>query len=458
MLCWKPFDYKTYDEFAYDIEREGINLPLSRDTNVLGESMPLFGKTLKNRLAIHPMTSFDCTLEGTPTELTFRRYRRFSAGGSGLIWLESCAVSEDSKSNLHDFMLNDKNCEVCKKLVKEIKENAADGEEPLTVLQLTHCGRNSGLGAISVPPYVTYESPWLKREKAVYLTDEKLKSIQDDYVHSAKLAKEAGFDAIDMRACHGFLISELLSAFTRKDSIYGGERFENRTRFLIELVERVNDEVGINQAIRLNVCDLIPFPYGWGMKDDGSMTPDLEEPFALIKMLKERGIKLFSIAAGRNHIPHIQMPYNRASHHPRESQLKGMEEYHGFAAAVKRVFPELIVMTGALSWASIYSPYVAAGGIEQHKFDIAGFGRMAYANPDFAAQILKDGEIDREKACICCERCGDIRAYSRKTGGCPAGCVIRDSKIYMPYFKKYVPDGKPTPIGKDTIELFDLVE
>ena len=75
------------------------------------------------------------------------------------------------------------------------------------------------------------------------LKDNDLKKIQDQYVIAAKLAADSGFDAIDIKACHGYLMIEILAAKSRKDSIYGGDDPSDRFRFMLETIDRIKDEV-----------------------------------------------------------------------------------------------------------------------------------------------------------------------------------------------------------------------
>lgn len=459
MLAWKPFAYRSLDELKQDISANGIHLPVSEDLGIFTRPLTVYGHALKNRLSIQPLEGFDASFDGTPSDLTFRRYRRFSAGGAGLLWFESCAVTENSRTSRRQCRLTEENLPVFKRLMYEIRDSAADGEKPFTIVQLTHCGRNSRLdgdgafGDNAIPQYVACDNPYIKKRKTVVLTDEELEGIIDDYVKAAALAKEIGFDAVDIRGCHGYLISDLLSSFTRENSIYGGESFENRTRFLLKTIDRVKKEAGIPVAIRLNACDMTPYPYGFGMSRDGSLTPDLTEPIALGRLLFERGVELLNISMGRNHVTHLQLPFNRGSHRPEESQLYAMEFYHSLAAEFKKNIPAAKVMTGTLSWPGIYSPYIAAGEMEAGMYDLPGFGRLPWAYPDFANDILKNGGLKKEKCCIACNRCCDMIGMASPTG-CPVGCPIRDAEIYMPLYRQY--NKQPRQASPETVKLFGL--
>ena len=119
------------------------------------------------------------------------------------------------------------------------------------------------------------------------VTDEYLDSLIGRYVYSAKLAQEVGFDGVDIKGCHRYLINELLAAHTRKGK-YGGN-FENRSRFLIETIKAVKKAVGDDFIIasRFNVFDAHPYPYGFGCDHDDMWKFDSSEPVKLVKMMIE---------------------------------------------------------------------------------------------------------------------------------------------------------------------------
>ena len=460
MINWRPFDYKNIDELQHDIEELNIHLPLSTNLEILAEPIQIFGKTVKNRIAIQPLECFDSSTEGTPSDLTFRRYRRLSAGGSGLIWFESCSPTPKSQTSRWQARITEENLPVFQRLLYEIRDSASDGIPPFVIVQITHCGRNSRLdgdGKFSdgLPQYIATPNPYIPKPNAVIMTDEEIDIAMDEYVKAAKLMKEAGFDAIDIRACHGYFISELLSSFTRENSKYGGS-FKNRTRFLLDTLDRVNNEVGIPFGIRYNACDMVPYPYGWGMSKDGSMIPDFTEPLKLAELLLDRGVTLLNVSMGCNHATHIQSPYNRHSVYPKEHQLTAMAFYHGLAEVFKKAFKDAVVMTGTLSWARQFSVNIAAGGVVNGMYDLAGFGRMALAYPDFANDIIKNGELIEKKCCIACGSCGNLIGTAASTGS-PVGCPIRDKEIYAPIYKKYVGNTKRKMLP-EAIKLFNMRE
>jgi 2,4-dienoyl-CoA reductase-like NADH-dependent reductase (Old Yellow Enzyme family) len=464
MLVWRPFDYKTLNDLRQDIEALGLNLPLSENLALLGQPIEIYGKKVKNRLAIQPMEGFDGNFDGTPSDLTIRRYRRYSSGGAGLIWMESISTTANAKTCPRMSGIRDSNVDVFRHIILQIKECAADGYPPFVVGQLTHCGRGANMdkaswAGMNVPAYIACENPYLPRENTQILTDDDLWGIIDDYVKGAALMKQAGFDCVDIRACHGYLLNEMLSAYTRTNSIFGGS-FENRTRMMLTIIDRINLEVGIPVSTRLSVTDLVPYPYGWGMRQDGSMESDYTEPLKLGRILLSKGVKLMNLSLGRNHVHHIQSPSDHPNLYPHDHQLVSVDFFQHMAAVFKKEFPEAIVMTGNFAWLKQFFPYIAAGGIENGKYDIAGVAKTALANPDFANELLKNGRLDLKKLCVTCGSCGALVGHSASEGA-PTGCVTRDSEFYLPYFKKFIRPsnhGSPgiSPEKTYPLKLFNL--
>jgi 2,4-dienoyl-CoA reductase-like NADH-dependent reductase (Old Yellow Enzyme family) len=206
---------------------------------------------------------------------------------------------------------------------------------------------------------------------------------------------------------------------------------------MLTIVDRINAEVGIPLATRLSVTDLVPYPYGWGMKEDGSMEADFTEPLKLGKILMDKGVKLFNLSLGRNHVHHIQSPSDHPNLYPHDHQLVSVEYFQRMAAVFKKALPDALVVSGNFAWLKQFFPYVAAGGIEKSKYDIAGVARTALANPNFANEVLKEGKLDPKHICVTCGSCGALVARSADLGA-PTGCVTRDPDFYLPYYKKYV--------------------
>ncbi len=400
---------------------------------VLDSQIKLHNRIIKNRIVFHPMEGCDGTPDGAVDELTRRRYLRFAKGGAGIIWFEATAVSAEGRANPRQLFINEKTLGSFKALVKEIKETAMkeNGFEPLIIVQLTHSGRFSKPNG-TPEPIVAYRNPlWEKgKENQPYViaTDDYCKTVSEKYYSAAMLAQEAGFDGIDVKCCHGYLFNEFLSAKERS-GIYGGS-LENRTRLYFECIDAVKNAVGENVFVttRLNACDCFPYPYGYGVDENNNI--DLTETKLIIKALYERGIRMINLTLGNPYlIPHINRPCMNA---PEDGDV-GVKRIYDVTKELKESFKDICFIASGLTYPGENAMKYAEKIIGEGVADFAGFGRLTFAYPMFYKDYLEKGELDKSKLCLKCSKCSQLMR-----AGTVAGCPIRDSEVYMPYYQKYV--------------------
>jgi len=430
------FSYRTLDELCKDIEAMNLFIPLSEDTQILAESIYVEGRKIPNRLCIHPMEGHDADPNGAPGELTFRRYTRYAQGGAGIIWIEATAVVPEGKAHPRQLWINEDSVKGFKTLVEVIKENSLNlrGQKqlPFVVLQLTHSGRQSCPEGVPFP-IITHHSRILDVKDNLspdypIISDQELDKLQEKFIEASQMAYECGFDAVDIKACHGYLLHELLFSYTRENSKYGGS-FENRTRFLREVIEKVKKIVPeIILTTRLNIYDGVPYPWGWGVKKDGSVKPDLSEPIALIKKLKELGVNIINIAVGNPYYnPHLERPYDHpiaGGYVPDEHPLKTISRNIRLTFEIASRIPQIRLIGTGFSWLRQFFPNVGAAMVKKRWISFLGVGRVALANPYFANELLSKGNLTKN-ICITCSSCSQMM----KDGG-PVGCVVHDSEIY----------------------------
>ncbi len=430
--------YLNKQNFKDDNNELNANLLFSESSEVLSHGEIIGGKTINNRMVCQAMEGCDGTKTGEPDVLTKRRYERFAKGGAGIIWFEATAVLPEGRANPRQLYINENNLDAFKKQVEEIKETCLkeNGYEPIIFMQATHSGRYSKPNG-TPEPLIAYNNPIFEKDNPIskdrIVTDEYLDRVGEALVNGAKLAEKAGFDGVDIKCCHRYLNSELLSAFEREGK-YGGS-LENRTRLLRESVKGAIDICGKDFLVssRLNVYDGFPYPYGFGVKNDGSLDFDSTEPVWLINQLKSYGVEILNITMGNPYFnPHVNRPYSQGGYEAPEHPLVGVARMLNGTAEIKQKVGDIKLICSALSFLGVAAPNVAAAYIENGGFDFAGFGRTIFAYPDFAKDILKNGEMDAKKCCICCSKCTEIM---RKPGGTP-GCVIRDKEVYMPIYKE----------------------
>lgn len=442
------FTYSSLAEIEAECARLGVDLSFSADTSSLGESLELGGKTVPNRFCIQPMEGFDADRRGRPTDLTLRRYRRFAAGGAGLIWFEAAAVRPEGRSNPRQLIVSAAGLASLAGLVRLVKDTArrrcGPAHEPFCVLQLTHSGRFSRPEGRRAPLLAGHDSVFDHlvgvETDCELLSDAELEAIREDYVLAAELARRAGFDAVDIKACHRYLISELLGCRERPGR-YGGS-YENRTRFLKTIVRAVRAEnPGLTCAVRLNASDMARSETAWGVLSSApgnDMQPepalDLSEPRRLAGELAEMGVGLLNISAGTPYYnPHITRPYVRpvAGGHPQpEHPLEGVERLFALGAEIQRVVGDLPVVGSGYSWLRQFGALAAAFNVSSRHHALAGFGRQAFAYPDFPHDILARGGMVASKCCTACSRCSQLMIWDR-----PTGCTVQDRQVYLPLYQ-----------------------
>jgi len=439
------FNYKTLEDLKKDCQQNNINISFSEDLSVLSKNLEINGRMIPNRFVIQPMEGFDSNDHGAPGELTFRRYQRYARGGAGLIWFEATAVQADGRTNPHQVILNKKTESSFSELVKTTKETArgefGDDHEPFCVLQITHSGRFSQSDGFRKPLIVVHDPVFDKvvgiDESYPVLTDKELNQIQNNFVEAAKLAYIAGFDAVDVKSCHKYLISELLGARNRSGK-YGGS-YENRTRFLKEIIERIREEAPeLIVGVRLNIFDAVNTENSWGVNQGVKrevIKVDLTEPKRLVKELQELGLAILNTSASTPYYrPYITRPYDQPvskGYEQPEHPLKGVERLFMLAEDIQKEFPKLPVVGSGYSWLRQFGGAAAAANIIAGRHTLVGFGRQAFAYPYFARDLMEKGKLDPKKCCITCSKCSQLMIWGSKTG-----CVVRDADLYANVYKE----------------------
>lgn len=427
------FRLRSAGDLAAEAARLGLDIPYREDISVLLEKASFGGRTTPNRLAVLPMEGADAEPAGAPSAWTLRRYRGYAAGGAGLIWCEAAAVRADGRSNRSQLLLTEETLGGFSRLVEETRAAAkkewGPGHEPLLVLQLTHSGRFSRPDG-TPRPLIVQNNPHLDPLRdiapdAPLVSDGELASIRDDFVEAADLAASAGFDAVDIKACHGYLVSETLAAHSREDSRYGGS-FENRTRLLLEIVHHIREEAPrLLLTSRLSASDIVPFPYGFGMDPDAPDRIDLGEAKALAGLLARAGVRFLALSLGiPAWRPHVGRPFDLpvpGGPVPAEHPLEGVARHVAAVTEIQRSSPRTAVVGAGLSWLRGLGPGVAAALVAAGRSGAFALGRGALAYPDFAADLIRHGRLSPRKVCTTCSLCSLLLRRQERVG-----CVVRD--------------------------------
>ncbi|MEP6624816.1 MAG: NADH:flavin oxidoreductase [Acidimicrobiia bacterium] len=398
--------------------------------------------TAPNRFAILPMEGWDATADGHPTDLVRRRWARIGTSGAGLAWCEATAVRADGRANPRQLLLNASTAEELASLRALLAPDQVAG------LQLTHSGRWSRPDGDPVPR-IAYRHPLLDTRvhatSAALLSDDELDDLTEAYIDAAVLAATAGFDFVDIKHCHGYLLHELLSAYERPGR-YGGD-LDGRTRFLRTVVGGIRERAPhLAIAVRLSAFDLVPFvedvegigrpertgAYAQAFGGDGTgLGVDLTETHALLDTFTELGIGLVSITAGSPYYnPHVQRPaYFPPSdgYRPPEDPLVGVARQLAATAELTRRHPDLVIVGSGYSYLQDWLPNVGQAVVADGGTSMVGLGRMVLAYPDLPADVLAGRPVQRS---LICRTFSDCTTAPRH--GLVSGCFPID-----PFYKEH---------------------
>ena len=441
------FHYGDLAELKKRASELNAYLPFAEDTGILKTGIRIGDHILCNRLGTAPMEGADSLPDGSPSELTFRRYIRNAEGGSAVIWSEAISIVPEGRSGSTQLLINDENLDRYKLFCERIKEAGLkkNGYAPFLVMQANHSGRYSNPG--NVPsPVIAYRNPVYEEFRAAddscIASDDYLMQLEERFGESALLAKKVGFDAVDIKACHGYLLMELLSAYERPGR-YGGS-LENRSRLLMNGIgaAKAYEDSDFMVTCRLGIYDGARYPFGFGVSKDGSLDPDLTEPKELVSRLsREQGIGFICLTMGNPYVTtHVTRPFDKGKYEPDEHPLTGVSRMITGFAEIKKAVPEMIIYGSGPSYLRQYADLCTAGAVQEGMIDGMLFGRLSFADPDFANEIITQGRIAGDNVCITCGGCGDlIRAHK------PTGCVIRDRDVYGGYMKEFALEKKDLP-------------
>lgn len=446
-MSQERFHYKTLEEVKERAEELKVYLPFASNTDILKTPLKWGNVTFHNRMGIAPMEGADSLDDGSPSDYTVRRYVNEAIGGSALIWFEAISIVPEGRSSKTQLLLTEENVESYKRMNEKIKEagRKVNGFEPYLIMQANHSGRYSNPDNHQAP-MIAYRHPQLEQYRAAddscIVTDDYLKSLEESFGKATLLAKKAGFDAVDIKSCHGYLLAELLSAYDRPGQ-YGGS-YENRTRLLKNGIKaaKVWENEKFQVTCRLGIYDGYEYPWGFGVSEESGLKPDFKEPIRLVKELYENyGIKMMNLTMGNPYATtHVTRPFDMGKYEPEEHPFIGISRMIAGIGKVKKAVPEMVVLGSAPTYLRQFADLYTAGAVEEGFCDGMLFGRMAFADPDYANEIIKNGRIDPKRVCMTCGKCGDlIRAHK------PTGCVIRDSKTFMPFYKEFLEIKKNQP-------------
>jgi 2,4-dienoyl-CoA reductase-like NADH-dependent reductase (Old Yellow Enzyme family) len=418
---------------------------LARPLEVTDAAGPL---VVPNRFAILPMEGWDAERDGTPSDLVRRRWQRFGSSGAGLIWGgEAAAVRHDGRANPNQLMIAEHTVDAVAGLCSELMAAAEQvGVRPVVGLQLTHSGRWCRPDGDPAPRTARIDPVLDERVGAgahTLFSDDELDELMEVYVAAAGLAAQAGFDFVDVKACHGYLIHELLMSRDRPGR-YGGD-LVGRTRFLRGVIDGIRSaHPTLAIGVRLSLFDpgplqpgadgvVQPVPgalVGFGpLGPDGR--PDLGEAIEVVRMLGESGVRLIcTTASSPYYAPAVQRP---AWFPPSDGALPARDPLVDAAVMLaaardlRAAAPSGTVVVGTgFTYLQQHLAEVGQALVRNGWVDMVGLGRMVLSYPDLPDDVLGGRSLAARKVCRTFSDC-----TTAPRNGLVSGCYPLD-----PFYKE----------------------
>ena len=442
-------------EFADYVARSGLSLGIDPEMirgGPLSHPYDVGGLKIGNRFCILPMEGWDGTENGEPSELTFRRWRHFGESGAKLIWGgEAVAIRHDGRANPNQLLCTERSlCALRECLLNAHRESYGLTEDLLIGLQLTHSGRFAKPNSTkTLEPRILYHHPLLDRRYGIApdypcLTDSEIEGIIEDFVKAAVIVRDAGFQFVDIKHCHGYLGHEFLSGKTRPGR-YGGD-FTNRVRFLREVVAGIRrDAPELLIGVRLSAFALVPLkigPDGRGEPEEfateyqyGFGVNDSTETHHFLDVLEDLSISLVCITGGSPYYnPHAQRPAlfpPSDGYAPPEDPLAGVARLIAAASDAKTRHPKLTIVGTGFSYLQEHLPNVAQYYVRTQQLDFVGLGRMVLTYHDLPRDVLEGRPLQTRRLCRTFSDC-----TTGPRNGLVSGCFPLD-----PFYKDH-PQGE----------------
>lgn len=250
----------------------------------------------KNRFVVSPMCQYSSE-DGFANDWHFVHLGSRAVGGAGLVFTEATAVSPEGRISPHDLGIwKDEHIPMLRKITDFIHAQGA-----VAGMQLAHAGRkasksepwngdhyvtpeNGGWQPVAPSPIAFYPNDPLPEE----LTTAAIRQVVEDFEAAAARALQAGFKVLEIHGAHGYLVNEFLSPLTnQRTDIYGGS-FENRARFLLEIIEAIRSVWPDDYPLFLRISATDWAAGGWTVEDS----------VALALLVKDRGIDLVDCSSG----------------------------------------------------------------------------------------------------------------------------------------------------------------
>lgn len=361
-------------------------MPLSRLLKP-GRIGPL---AVKNRVIMAPMTTRKADPKGFVTDAAVAYYRARAVGGVGLITVEMASPEKAGKHRQFELGIHDDRfLSGLARLADAIHAAGAKAS-----IQLGHGGGHTRLDIAGETPIAPSAVPHRVQEGHTEtvvpeaMTSARIAQTQAAFVAAAERAMRAGFDAVEIHAAHGYLLSQFLAPAEncRTDS-YGGS-LENRARFALEVTAAVKATVPtLALTFRMNGDDFF----------DGGLTED--EAVQVARWAAEAGADAIHMTGG-----HYRSQPSAAIMIP--PMASGTTPFLRFAERVRGEVSVPVIAVGRFG-----DPGAAIAAIEEGRTDFVALGRPLLADPDWVNKVAAGRQVRR---CLSCNSCVDGMRIGRE--------------------------------------------
>ncbi|QCY12984.1 MULTISPECIES: NADH:flavin oxidoreductase [Pseudomonas] len=362
--------------------------------------------TLKNRF-IKSATNEGMSAQGVPSKQLVKLHSALVAGGTAMTTVAYCAVSDDGRTLPNQLTLTQSSLPHFKALTDGVHQSGG-----LASAQITHGGCFTFIRERSTKRPLSASGGFNKigLMSGMFLkqamNEDDMQLVVRDFAQGARLARQAGFDAVEIHMGHGYLLSQFISPmYNKRRDQYGGS-LENRLRFPRRVLRAVLDAVGNDMAV---ICK---YSVTEGVRAGNSA----EDGAQIARMLEEEGAHLLVLSAGMNAESITTM---FGSSFPKENRVQQKNKVIALAMAIQRrkeptvEFRELYLLEHARKVrAAVKMPLAYLGGakslasiekIMAEGFDLVAMGRVLLAENDYVNKL--ESGASRDSICTACNRC-----------------------------------------------------
>ncbi|MEI6456211.1 MAG: NADH:flavin oxidoreductase [bacterium] len=374
--------------------------------------------TLRNRSIRSAAFEGMCPGNNVSEDL-IRYHQSVSKGGVAMTTVAYAAVSQSGLSFEHQLWLR-------REIIPELKKltDAVHREGAAAAIQIGHCGlmaKKTVSGGVCFSPsggFNLYGPTWPRK-----ITHEEIVSVVKDFGHAVHIAREAGFDAVEVHAGHGYLISQFLSSYTNKRRDQYGGPFENRSRFMVEVIREVMKAAGNDIAVLVKM----------NLRDGFRGGMEVDESIRVARILESEGVHALVLSGGfvcraPMYVMRGRMPVEVMSHYMKEKWLSPWIRWFGEWLIHPQPFTEKYFLEDAMKIRKeVKLPLVYVGGmvslagIEQvlaEGFEFVQIARALINDPEFINK-LRSGEIEKSGCrhanyCIAVMYSGKMACYQHE--------------------------------------------